>query len=175
MQADEVAGKSAACLAHLDCLPAFDPAAPLLAYAAAHNEVNTLPLLQSRWKLGLPVYLPRLSGPGVMEWVPVTSEEVLETGPHGVLTPHKGCAAVLPPDDAVCLVPCVLFSGSGHRLGHGGGHFDRFLAGFKGRSIALAYAWQRCDVLPVLAHDQPVNLVLTEEGICGGTETRCSL
>lgn len=171
MSTAEVAAKSAACLAHLDRLPVFHAPTALLAYAAARNELDTLPLLQTQWRRGRLIYLPRLTTTdGVIEWVPIDSLDALWPGPHGILTPRPEYRAAPPPPDALALVPCLLFNGKGHRLGHGGGHFDRFLAAHTGFSIALAYAWQQHDSLPVLPHDRPVNLVVTEEGVRGGTD-----
>lgn len=74
--------------------------------------------------------------------------------------------AVLVPD--VVLVPCVGFTKSGHRLGYGGGYFDRWLAANPHvTSIGLAWAVTEINEAEFDAqpHDQALSLVLTENGV----------
>lgn len=85
-------------------------------------------------------------------------------------TRHDGCGIPtgegkpLVPD--VILVPCVGFTEDGHRLGYGGGYFDRYLAAHP-EVTALGVAWRQAR-LPVGAlqpasHDQPLVAVVTED------------
>jgi 5-formyltetrahydrofolate cyclo-ligase len=64
--------------------------------------------------------------------------------------------------DAV-IVPGLAFTADGHRLGQGGGHFDRFLVrlGDDCLRIGVAFREQLVDVLPVAPHDATVHLVIT--------------
>ena len=61
------------------------------------------------------------------------------------------------------LVPGLAFDRAGHRLGHGHGYFDRFLARVPRTTptVGLAYRLQVLDRLPTTAYDQPVQAVLT--------------
>ncbi len=61
------------------------------------------------------------------------------------------------------LVPGLAFDRTGHRLGHGQGYFDRFLARLPRSTptVGLAYRFQLLDRLPRAAHDHPVQAVLT--------------
>ena len=63
------------------------------------------------------------------------------------------------------LVPLLAFDKDGHRLGYGGGYYDRTLAARKVRAIGLAYAGQEVSSLPADRYDQPLNAVLTEFGL----------
>jgi 5-formyltetrahydrofolate cyclo-ligase len=71
----------------------------------------------------------------------------------------------------VVLVPCVGFTASGHRLGYGGGYFDRWLA-LHPYVTAVGVAWSvgRLDEgeLGAQPHDHPLMFVVTERGIVGG-------
>ena len=67
------------------------------------------------------------------------------------------------------VAPLLAFDGLGHRLGQGGGFYDRTLAVQRRRLpppliIGLAYAGQQVDRLPVEDHDQRLDGVLTESG-----------
>ena len=61
------------------------------------------------------------------------------------------------------LVPGLAFDRRGHRLGHGHGYFDRFLARVpKATStVGLAYRFQLLDRLPAATHDRAVQTILT--------------
>ncbi len=82
--------------------------------------------------------------------------------------PASDGAPVLPD---VVLVPCVGFTREGYRLGYGGGYFDRFLAAHP-HITAVGVAWAAAEIpLEALApapHDQPLTLVVTEQGVAGG-------
>ncbi len=67
----------------------------------------------------------------------------------------------------VVLVPCVGFTAQGHRLGYGGGYFDRWLALHPG-TTAIGVAWS-VGLVDVAAfdpqpHDVTLTLVVTEQG-----------
>ena len=73
--------------------------------------------------------------------------------------------AVVVPD--VLLVPCVGFTDAGHRLGYGGGYYDRWLAAHPGATaIGVAWSFSRIDFasFAVEPHDVPLTLVVTEQG-----------
>jgi 5-formyltetrahydrofolate cyclo-ligase len=67
----------------------------------------------------------------------------------------------------VFLVPGMAFDSAGHRLGRGGGYYDRVLAARRGDSVAIGITWSGglMAALPVEDHDQQVDLVVTEDGV----------
>jgi 5-formyltetrahydrofolate cyclo-ligase len=74
--------------------------------------------------------------------------------------------AVLVPD--VVLVPCVAYTKSGHRLGYGGGYFDRWLAAHP-HVTSIGVAWAATEIseadFAAQPHDQALTLVVTENGV----------
>ena len=88
----------------------------------------------------------------------------LVRGQHGVHEP-RACAIrpVRLRDVELVLVPGVGFDRRGHRLGHGHGYFDRFLARLPQDTptVGLAYRFQLLDRLPTAAHDHAVRQILT--------------
>jgi len=74
--------------------------------------------------------------------------------------------AMLVPD--VVLVPCVAYTRSGHRLGYGGGYFDRWLAAHP-HVTSIGVAWTACEIsdaeFAVQPHDQGLSLVVTQDGV----------
>jgi 5-formyltetrahydrofolate cyclo-ligase len=73
--------------------------------------------------------------------------------------------AVVVPD--VVVVPCVGFTEGGHRLGYGGGYYDRWLAGHP-EATAIGVAWSfaeiQADAFAARPHDLPLALIVTERG-----------
>jgi 5-formyltetrahydrofolate cyclo-ligase len=65
------------------------------------------------------------------------------------------------------LVPGLAFTPEGHRLGRGGGFYDRLLAlrGPKTRTFGVCFDAQMFPQLPLESHDESVDAVLTESGV----------
>ena len=67
----------------------------------------------------------------------------------------------------VVVVPCVGYTVSGHRLGYGGGYFDRWLAAHP-HVCAVGVAWSasRLDesAFAPQAHDVQLAFIVTERG-----------
>ena len=66
----------------------------------------------------------------------------------------------------VILVPGVAFDRRGHRLGYGRGYYDRALAARpQARRIGLCHSFQLVEALPEEAHDEPVDYIVTPDGV----------
>jgi 5-formyltetrahydrofolate cyclo-ligase len=62
------------------------------------------------------------------------------------------------------VVPGLAFDRAGNRLGHGGGHYDRFLTRLRPDAVAVGvcFACQLVDSVPSATGDVPVDAVVTE-------------
>jgi len=119
------------------------------------------------------VYLPRVVGAGVMDFIEIDSEWALhqEKGAHGVLQPRAGYGEVL--DGArierlAVLVPGMAFDSRGARLGRGGGFYDRFLERTKNvdmLKIGVCWSMQVVPQVPTDPHDVHVDWICHEEGV----------
>lgn len=66
----------------------------------------------------------------------------------------------------VIFVPVVAFDSVCHRIGYGGGWYDRFLANQpQALKIGLAYEMQKVQLIPAEAHDVPLDMVVTEKAV----------
>lgn len=88
----------------------------------------------------------------------------MQPGPLGILQPPRD-HWLAPETLDMLLVPGVGFDLSGRRLGYGGGFYDRYLANFRGITLGLAYDLQILNQLPAEAHDQLLQMLLTESRI----------
>jgi len=88
----------------------------------------------------------------------------LHPGKFGVPEPVSPIEISLTGLDAV-IIPVVAFDGSGMRLGYGKGFYDRFLSELPPeiRRIGLAFSNQEMDIIPILSHDQLMNILFTEQ------------
>lgn len=67
-----------------------------------------------------------------------------------------------PGDVALVVVPALAVAASGHRLGYGGGFYDRLLERYGARTVACAFEFQLLAEVPHEAHDRPCNVIVTE-------------
>ena len=163
---DEVAQKSEAILRRLRSLGEFASARAILTYVSSKdNEVDTLPLIRSALETNRTVLVP-LAVPSTREmvWSELKSLDELEPSTFGILEPKEDCRRPVQPDETdAAIVPGIAFDTAGHRIGYGGGYYDRFLDTFRGKRIALAYEVQVYESIPSEPHDLPVDIIITEE------------
>ncbi len=89
----------------------------------------------------------------------------LEPGGFGTLAPPAD-SPELAPD--IVLTPLLAFDEQGHRLGYGGGYYDRTLARLRGRgprvlAVGAAFETQRIESVPHTAGDGRLDWVITEQ------------
>lgn len=121
--------------------------------------------LEAGHRIALPRFTVRTSAMTFANWSDPFGDSDLEPGPLGLLQPGADADAVVPD---VLFVPLVGFTAQGHRLGQGGGHYDRWLAAHPD-ALAIGLAWdcQLCDTLPVEPHDRPLAAVVTPTRLYG--------
>ncbi len=146
-------------------LPEVKSGITILAYASDKSEVPTYTLIEDLLASGIAVALPVIESAEVMSACRIDSLKDLEPGKFGILAPR---AAMLGEDrrvasPEVALVPGLGFDGgSGHRLGRGAGHYDRFLADRPGCfTVGIAFDEQVVEGLVVEPHDVPMRAVVT--------------
>lgn len=147
---------------HVLSLPEVAAAGTIAAYYSAGTEPPTHSLVYALWKRGSYVVLPLLLPDGDLDWASYEGPDSLIPGPHGLLQPGeppRGTGCVSRAD--VVLVPAVAVDTAGHRLGRGGGSYDRALARVGGQVpvIALLYDAELVDAVPAAGHDQRVRAV----------------
>ncbi len=134
-------------------------------YCALGSEFNAAQALAADRRFAdLPLALPyaRLS--------PRTMEFRLWNGVAPTFADECGIGSseseVVSPD--VVVVPCVGFTEAGHRLGFGGGYYDRWLAAHRHvTAVGLAWSFAEIDLATFAArpHDVPLTLIVTERGV----------
>ena len=164
----DITNKSRSIHERIRALSEFVDASQILVYVSKDNEVDTHPLIRDLLEEGRCVLVPISLDDGTLKWSALQSLDDLGPGAFGVPEPRpKQRRLVEPASDALVIVPCVAFTPSGDRLGHGGGYFDRFLAHHAGTTVGLAFETQKIESLPIEEHDIPLDVVLTESRCYG--------
>ena len=139
----------------------------VLAYVSYGNEVDTRFVIESALATGKRVAVPRVSPhKHKMDFFVISDMGDLTEGFKGILEPKRGLSSPLGTEDllgSVCLVPGLVFDSAGHRIGYGGGYYDRFLQFYPGDKIALARSMQvSSNPLPTESCDVPVDFIVTD-------------
>lgn len=61
----------------------------------------------------------------------------------------------------IIITPLIAFDREGHRLGQGGGFFDRYFTTSTALKVGLAFAQQEVPHIPAEAHDQKLDWIIT--------------
>jgi 5-formyltetrahydrofolate cyclo-ligase len=148
-------------------LPEAQMAGTVAAYISVGTEPETRGLVYALWKRGTYVLLPLLLSDNDLDWASYEGPDSLSAGPRGLLQPTeppRGPAAVTRAD--LVIVPALAVDRGGHRLGRGGGSYDRALArvGAAVPTIALIYDGELLDKVPAGRRDQRVCMVARPRG-----------
>ncbi|WP_296815263.1 5-formyltetrahydrofolate cyclo-ligase [Brevundimonas sp.] len=132
-------------------------------YRPMGSEIDPAPLARALIGLSCDLCLPvveRLDAPLVFRaW---TTGQALRPDLVGSAAPLPDAPQVNPD---LIIAPLLAFDAFGHRLGQGGGYYDRtFAARPDAVRVGLAWAAQQVERLPAEGHDMPLHGVLTESG-----------
>lgn len=144
-------------------LPQVRDASTVAAYRSVAGEPGTEPLIAALLDRGVTVILPLLQPDRSLRWAPhEPGREQLNR--LGIAEPPPAAADDHVPD-AVTVVICPGMAGDrrGHRLGRGGGSYDRALSALRPSVLRclLLYDEEVLDAVPVAAHDQSVDVMVT--------------
>jgi 5-formyltetrahydrofolate cyclo-ligase len=148
-----------------------DFAGVLAAYLPVRSEIDCMPLVVRLASEGRRIALPVVTADGApLEFHAWTPGDPTVAGPFGIPQP----ATVSPVTPSVLFVPLLAFDRRCHRLGYGGGHYDRTLAALRANgpitAIGLAFDAQEVPDIPVGPYDQPLDIVLTPSAMIRAQE-----
>ncbi|WP_075035090.1 5-formyltetrahydrofolate cyclo-ligase [Halobacillus dabanensis] len=131
------------------------------------HEWSTEPIIEEGWRAGKKMVVPKCSPKEKeMQFYQLDSYDQLERVYFGLREPKPNEDSKIEKDDIeLLLVPGLLFDIKGYRIGYGGGYYDRFIEGYRGKTMMVASTKQKIDKLPMEEYDQRVEYILTEAGI----------
>ena len=138
----------------------YKNAASVYAYLPYNQEVRTWQILDRCKADGKRVAVPKVYG-DVMHFLWLDDFTQIAPGAYNIPEPTFD-APVADDETALILMPGLAFDPLGHRIGYGGGFYDKYLAEHTQHTlVALCYPFQMFDHLDVDAHDVPVDLVIS--------------
>jgi len=149
----------------------LESARTIAAYLPSDGEIDTGPLIALLWERGKHVFLPllRFAPHKHLAFGLYRPETGLAPNQYGIPEPVGTPVLDHPGQLDLALVPLVAFDSQGHRIGMGGGFYDRTFAYLKAPGAApapllvgLAHECQRYPNLPAEPWDVPLDGVATE-------------
>lgn len=159
MTIEEIEARSAALLELFTATDAYKQAKTLYGYMPYNQEVRTVPILERAMRDGKKVAVPKVYGDD-MKFLYIKSFENFAKSDFGIPEPIAD-EPIAEDETALVLMPGLAFDPAGHRIGYGGGFYDKFLSREPNHpTVALCYAFQVLEQLETEAFDIPVDLVL---------------
>ena len=139
----------------------FRAAKRVYTYVNYNQEINTKSLIEHCFKLGIEVLVPRVDS-DTMEFYRINSLSELSPGAYGIPEP----AGAETPDnicEGLMIMPGMAFDRQKHRIGYGGGFYDKYLMKHPGFfKIALCYDFQILDSISAEEFDIPADMIISD-------------
>ncbi len=137
----------------------YRKAKTIYGYLPYNQEVRTVPMLLRALADGKRVAVPKVYG-DEMKFIYLDDLSAVEKGYAGIPEPVAD-EPVADDETALVLMPGLAFDPQGHRIGYGGGFYDKFLAKEPNHpTLALCYDFQMLPELKTEEFDSPVDQVL---------------
>ena len=137
----------------------YQNAKSIYGYLPYNQEVRTVAMLEQAIRDGKRVAVPKCYG-DEMRFIWMEDLSKVEKGYAGIPEPVED-GPVADDHTALVLMPGLAFDPQGHRIGYGGGFYDRFLAEeTEHPTLALCYDFQMLEHLETEEFDIPVDCVL---------------
>lgn len=165
MSLEEIESNSNRMFTQLEQMSLWKEADVIFSYVSYNQEVATRKRMEKWLQSGKKVAVPKVVGEELSFFL-ISSLSELEKGYQGILEPLAGVC--VDGKSGIILMPGLAFDSQFHRLGYGGGFYDRYLNKYKDvtlTKIALAYAYQLYDQIPSERHDQLVDIIITEQSV----------
>jgi len=137
-------------------------------YVAMGDEVDTSAIIERAWRAGKRIFLPVTAAQGEMRFIETLPDTELAMNRFGLWEPVSGKAIDARNLDVV-VTPVVAFDSRRHRIGMGGGYFDRNFAflgrrqyWFRPKLIGVAFECQRVKKISPNPWDIPVFRLISE-------------
>ncbi len=137
-------------------------------FSAIHDEIDPRPLAVALRARGVSVALPEVVklGQPLLFRLWAEHDPLLPKGRYAIPTPAPDAPIIMPD---VVMVPLTAYDLEGYRIGYGAGFYDRTLAALRAmgpvRAFGFAFACQQLPHVPREAHDEPVDAMVTQNGV----------
>lgn len=126
-------------------------------------EVETWGIIKQLWNMEKNVVVPKCNpSDRTMIFYQIQNFDQLEQVYMHLLEPNPNVTKAYTPQEIdLIVVPGIVYSKKGYRVGYGGGYYDRFLMDYKGETLSLAFDMQIVDTIAIDVFDLPVDKIIT--------------
>lgn len=128
-------------------------------YVSMNSEADTKKFIKNNFGK-IPIYVPFTEN-GIM--VPRLLTDVSDLSTDKLGNVKKDYLGETADTCALSVIPLVGFNKNKHRMGYGGGYYDRYLSVHQTFSIGIAYDEQLFEDLPVESYDAKLNIIITQD------------
>jgi len=144
-----------------------EPGTIISGFWPMRSEVDVRPLMYTLQDRGARICLPAILSKTEMEFRELIPGAPLVDMGFQTFGPGEDAPVV---DPVVMLVPLAAFDRRGHRIGYGGGYYDRAIEklmykGISPRLIGIAFDCQQVELVPDEPHDVTLPEIITESGL----------
>lgn len=148
--------------------PFYTQAQVVMLFLSMPDEPQMLTMIEHALGQGKIVCVPYMRKEyGVMDAAIIDGIDGLVRGQFNLLVPDPANLTIIDPARIdLMVVPAVAYDGAGNRLGMGAGYYDRFIPqALQAVRIGAIWSSHIVECIPVSQYDQPVQYLLTEDGI----------
>jgi len=146
-------------------LPEYKASEMIFCFIGVRNEIDTMPFINAAMQAGKCVCAPRCIDNETMEARVISGFNDLERGMYGLMEPNNRCRTIEPAEIDLAIIPCLACDAEGHRIGYGGGYYDKYMADKRFCKAVLCREQDIIDNAPVDSYDVTVDIVITEKQI----------
>ena len=153
----------------LEQLPEYFTDTLVAGYWAIDGELPLNLVIPPLARRGQQLLLPVLQADRRLVFAPWQAGDPVQPNRHGIPEPMEPATLYVPAQVELVLVPLLGFDRQGHRLGHGGGYYDRSFAFLRTQTrpavpllVGIAYSFQELACLEAAEWDVPLDFVATE-------------
>jgi 5-formyltetrahydrofolate cyclo-ligase len=117
-------------------MPAFVHSRLVACYLSIGSEVDTSAIILRAWRMKKRIFVPNTRGGGQLTFHEIRPDSEFASGPFGIPQPTGGAVLAASRFDLV-IVPVVAFDSDHHRIGMGGGYYDRTFSFLRHRKLFL--------------------------------------
>ncbi len=158
----------------LESTPEYHHALHIGAYWPVRGEMDCTSIIEQSLRYNKHIYLPVVrEADGTLDFAPYSRDMPMKENRFGIPEPDVDEGERVSPRNLdLVIVPLTVFDSHGHRLGMGGGHYDRTFAFLNEEPervapclVGIAHEFQHTSDLPTHPWDVPLRMTVTEQQV----------